>query len=166
MENRADYHIKNIRTIAGVEGHGFIGALYLGRKRLGTVLDDASGAPILMELDDAAKNDLIAHLKTLPLNVCPFDDPKTGQPATIQVTPDYFVARLAKRAFAMKRIKSILKTKKDLAILENGKIYRISYVLEITPDTIAKYRSSYPDTIILNGMTPQEMNQALSNSGL
>ncbi|MBU2760298.1 hypothetical protein [Acidithiobacillus sulfurivorans] len=92
------YQIKNLKAFRGMEGNGFNAVLYLGTKRLGTIIDDASGGPLIYDMPEEDRKALYAYAQSLPDVVCPFNDPATGKPAVLPSNAFLFINDLIRQA--------------------------------------------------------------------
>ncbi|MBU2752803.1 hypothetical protein HER14_18220 [Acidithiobacillus thiooxidans] len=164
--NKPAYHVKNLKIFRGMEGQGFNATLYLGKQRLGTVIDDASGGPVVLELSPADRSALDEYVQSLPDITCTFNDPDTGKPATLKPSADWFVSNLVNRTDRLKQIKKILKKPTMLVVLKNGEIFKIEYTREVDAKTLTDYQKTYPDHFVFNGLTDDQIIDALESHGL
>lgn len=164
METPA-YRIKNLKTFRGVEGNGFNATLYLGQKRLGTVIDDASGGPVIFEISDADKKALDDYAQSLPDIVCPFND-HTGKPAVLKNSADLFVSHLVNQVASLKRVKSILRKGTMLAVIEDHQLYKIEYMRDVNTKIINDYQKNYPNAVVLNRLSDADILAALAAHGV
>lgn len=161
----AVYNIRNLKIFRGMEGHGFNATLYLGKQRLGAVIDDASGGPLSIELSLEDRKALEEYVQSLPEVTCPFNDPNTGKPAVLKPSVELFVSNLANRTDMLKRVKRILKNPCMIAVIENGSLYKIEYT-NVNSKVISDYRKDYPDHLVLNRLSDDEIMAALEAHGL
>jgi len=164
--NKPAYHVKNLKIFRGMEGQGFNAMLYFGERRLGLVMDDASGGPVVLELSPADRSALDEYVQSLPDITCSFDDPDTGKPATLKPSADWFVSNLVNRTDRLKQIKKILKKPTMLVVLDKGEVFKIEYTVEVNAKTLTDYQKKYPDHLIFNGLTDDQIIDALDSHGL
>lgn len=160
------YHVKNLKIFRGMEGQGFNATLYLGKQRLGTVIDDASGGPVVFNLSPEDRNALDEYVQSLPDITCTFNDPDTGKPATLKPSADLFVSKLVNRTDRLKQIKKILKKPTMLVVLDKGDVFKIEYMREVNAKILTDYQKTYPDHFVFNGLTDDEIIDALESHGL
>lgn len=163
--NHPIYQIKNLKTFRGVEGNGFNATLYLGQKRLGSIVDDASGGPVIFEISDADKKALDDYAQSLPDIICSFND-HTGKPAVLKNSADLLVSHLVNQAATLKRIKGILRKGTALAIIEDHQIYKVEYMCEVNLQIIKDYQKNYPEAVVLNQLSDADIMAALAAHGV
>jgi hypothetical protein len=163
--NKPAYHVKNLKIFRGMEGQGFNATLYLGKQRLGTVIDDASGGPVVLELSPADRSALDEYVQSLPDIPCTFNDPDTGKPATLKPSADWFVSKLVNRTDRLKQIKKILKKPDMLVVLDENVVYPIEYTREVDAKTLTDYQKEYPDHVVFNGLADDQIIDALESHG-
>lgn len=135
-----DYMVKNVKTFMGHDGDpsgGMECTLYLGKKRLGTVVDDSWGGGLQFHIDDNDMEKLNAFCKTLPKWGSEFGEGEYDTDADIFVdglVKDFLTAKTMKRKC---KGKTLWKTKdqKDGAYWE----LKIKFTEKIKSDLLAKY---------------------------
>lgn len=164
MENA--YTVKGIKTFRSTEGNGFNATLYLGKRRLGSVIDNSTGTPILFEISAEDKKALDEYVAGLPDAVAPFVDPMTGKPAVMKVSAELFVSRMVDKMLLLKKVKSFFKKGDLLVVIENKSVYKIEYTGIIKTKIIEDYRKSYPDGFVLNRLSDEEILAAFDTYGV
>lgn len=170
----------------GRESRGFSAILCRDNKRVASVSDDASGAPVAIYWDDyiqdgdqaervkvrtysdekpivqmvqmtSEQKTFHEYVESLPLIVCQWNDVQTGQPATLRETTGTVIGRLVSEVLTMRRI--AIESKEWLMICDKGDVF--SFRVEPNPAELEKARYDFPDAIILNGLSPADVLKAL-----
>lgn len=167
----------------GRESRGFTAILCRDNRRIASVSDDASGAPVSIYWDDYTQDGDQAervkvrtysdeklvvqmtseqkafheYVESLPLIVCQWNDAKTGRPATLRETTGTVIGRLVSEVLTMRRI--AIESKEWLMICDKGDVF--SFRVEPNPAELEKARYDFPDAIILNGLSPADVLKAL-----
>lgn len=151
------YSVKGLKFFRGIEGRGFNATLYRDNKRLGTIIDDAHGGPLMVELSHEDRQALNDYVHSLPDVTCSFIDPDTGKPAIVKPSVDLFLSNLVNLTDMLNRIRKLLKKPNMLVVLDKGEVYRIEYMSAVNTKIIDDYRKTYPDHLILNRLSEDEI---------
>lgn len=154
----AVYSVKNVKTFVGMEGQGYNATLYRDGVAVATVIDDATGGPIMIQWKDlsVAKDEdalLERTAKAMPPMVCSFNEPGTDQPATLEMTGDLLVEELVNDFILLRDMRRLTKAK--VALVDGGKLYTVK--MAPSPASIKMVQNQHPKASILNGLDDAEL---------
>ena len=88
-----EYSVKGVKTFRGMEGTGWECSLYKDGKKIGTVLDDAHGGPLMFYIPQNEHKILDDHCKTLPKQPWGFEA-EGLDPEGCSVDADIFIGNI------------------------------------------------------------------------
>lgn len=121
-EVKNSYSVKNVKTFTGNEGAGFECSLYKDGKRLGTVMDPATGGQSNFFISREEGKLLDAYCETLPR--IPWEINSEG----CKVDKDFFVGNLVASFLEEKNLKQKCKRKTIFTLKDSDKYWSIKLV--------------------------------------
>ncbi|MDH5599027.1 MAG: hypothetical protein OEY34_07880 [Cyclobacteriaceae bacterium] len=107
-----EYRMKNVKTFRGMEGEGFNGNLYHGKKMIAFVIDSGQGGCYDYEIKDKARfNEFLEYLKTLPKMI--FHDTE------LDINDEIFIGQLVSDYIEEKEMKKIFKLTANHIVIEH-----------------------------------------------
>lgn len=171
------WHFKNVTTFVGMEGYGYNATLYRGDKRVATVIDDASGGPVMIQWNDhktmvdyptkdykgepwvrrvtQEEKLLLDHCASLPQR-------EIGDGILVPMDDEYFMYELMEGYQLMKDVKRVTKGKVAFIKVTDGKIYTIKGVCN---DAMRKHiREKCNGGVIINDLEPKLAMEAIKST--
>lgn len=105
------FTLKNVKYAAfqSHETHCYQASLYLNGKKVANVSNEGHGGPEWVEfVSDEAKTATNDALAAMPKHKCSFNDPKTGEPAYLDMTLEFVCGDLMDDWLAAKELKRLL----------------------------------------------------------
>lgn len=144
--NIATYTADKIKTFNGMEGKGYNAILYRNGVKVATLIDDASGAPVMIDWVDAIEEKAMALYAS---QQAPYEF--NGQ--MLDVTVDLVVEQVVNAHLILKDLKRHAKTK--VVGYLNGDI--LTFKATPTEVSIAAVRKHNDGIVIINGMTDSQL---------